>query len=200
MLQLERNPLKVRKDNVVSFKGSYYSLPEGTYQGKDKAVNVYIEQQEDILILSNEAGQEIVRHKQSLIKGVLVRNNNHYRDHSVKVRELIAQVSTLFTEPSKALKYLESLHQNYPRYARDQVRLIANVCSRHPQSDIDKALDYCLENNISKATDFEPVVHTFSGNTAENVMAKEQRSTLDKYKYQIIPEKSNLSDYEQILN
>ena len=199
MLEPERNPLKVRKDNVVSFKGSYYLLPEGTYQGKDTAVKVYIEQQEDILILSNEAGQEIVRHKQSLLKGVLVRNNNHYRDHSVKVTELITRVSTLFTDQANALKYLEGLRQNYPRYARDQVRLIAQVCSRHPRADLDKALDYCLGNNICKATDFESVVHTLSENIPENVPGKEQRSTLDKYKYQIIPEKSNLSDYKQIL-
>ncbi len=200
MLERERKPLQVKKDNKVTFKGSHYTLPEGTYQGEDKAVNVYIEQQDDILILTNKAGEEIVRYKQSLIKGVLVRNNNHYRDHSVKVKELIAQVSTLFTDPSKAIKYLEALHKNYPRYARDQVRLIAKVCSRHPQADLDNALDYCLENNISKATDFEPVVQTLSGNIPENVPVKEQRSSLDKYKYKIIPEKSNLSDYEQILN
>lgn len=154
-----------------------------------------------MLILSDKAGKEIVRHKQPLIKGVLVRNNNHYRDHSIKVKELITQVSTLFTDHSKAIIYLECLHESYPRYARDQIKLIARVCSRHPQSDLDKALDYCLENNISKAMDFEPVVQTLSGNIPENVPVKEQRSSLDKYKYKykIIPEKSNLSDYEQIL-
>jgi hypothetical protein len=153
-----------------------------------------------MLILSEKAGGEIVRHKQSLLKGILVRNNNHNRDHSLKVTELISQVSTLFSDPSKALKYLEILRLNYPRYARDQVGLIATVCSRHQQADLDKALDYCLEHNISKATDFEPIIHALSEISAENAPQKKQRSTLDKYKYQIIPAKSNLSDYEQILN
>jgi transposase len=198
MLQHERIPYKVRKDNTVSFKGNYYTLPEGTYQGKDTVV--YIEQQESNLILSDKAGEEIGRHKQSLLKGVLVRNNNHYRDHSIKVHELITRVSTLFTDTSKALKYLEGLHQNHPRYARDQVRLIADVCSRHPQADLDKALDYCIRNNICKATDFEPVVCALSEDMPEIASGKRQRSPLNKYKYQIIPEKSNLSDYEQILN
>jgi transposase len=198
MLQQERIPHKVRKDNTVSFKGNYYALPDGTFQGNQTVV--YIEQQDGMLILSEKAGEEIVRHKESLLKGVLVRNNNHNRDHSLKVKELINQVSTLFTDPSKALKYLERLHLNYPRYARDQVGLIATVCSRYQQADLDKALDYCLEHNISKATDFEPVIHALSQITAENVLSKRQRSTLDKYKYQIIPAKSNLSDYEQILN
>jgi transposase len=198
MHQQERIPYKVRKDNTVSFKGNYYALPDGTFQGKETVV--FIEQLDGMLILSEKAGEEIVRHKESLLKGVLVRNNNHNRDHSLKVTELISQVSTLFSDPSKALKYLQILHLNYPRYARDQVGLIATVCSRNQQADLDKALDYCLEHNISKATDFEPIIHALSEITAENGTSKKQHSTLDKYKYQIIPAKSNLSDYEQILN
>lgn len=197
MIKQERISHKVRKDNIVSFKSCYYTLPPGTYQGKDTVV--YIEQQEGMLILSDNMGQEIVRHPESLLKGVLVRNNNHYRDHSIKVTELITQVSTLFTDQSNALRYLQQLRQNQPRYARDQVRLIADVCSRHPQEDRDKALDYCLENNISKATDFESVVHALSGNIPENTPRKESARSLEKYKYKIIPERSNLSDYQQII-
>jgi hypothetical protein len=199
MLQPERHPLAVKKDNSVSYKGSRYTLPEGTYQGKDKSIEMYLELQDDLMILYNKSGEEVVRHKQALVKGAQVRNTNHYRDHSVKVTELITQVSALFTDKSLALKYLEGLRQNYPRYARDQVRLIAQVCSRHPQEDLDRTLNYCMENNIGKATDFESVVQALSGSVPKKEPLKEQHSTLDKYRYKIIPEKSNLSDYNQIL-
>jgi len=42
-------------------------------------------------------------------------------------------------------------------------------------SDLDNALDYCLENNISKAMDFEPVVQTLSGSIWKMFPVKEQR-------------------------
>jgi len=79
----------VTKDNVIHFKGSSYSVPDGTFQ-KPKT-EVFVRQQNDCLIISNIDHEEIARHEISLLKGQQVRNNNHKRDHSKKVKELIAQ-------------------------------------------------------------------------------------------------------------
>ena len=85
----------VTKDNVIHFKGSSYSVLDGTFH-KPKT-EVIVRQQNDYLLICNIAGEEIARHVISLLKGQQVRNNNHRRDHSKKVKELIAQVTGLFT-------------------------------------------------------------------------------------------------------
>lgn len=42
MLEQERIPYKVRKNNTVSYQGNYYALPEGSYQGKETAVFIEV--------------------------------------------------------------------------------------------------------------------------------------------------------------
>ncbi len=75
----------VTKDNVIHFKGCSYSVPDGTFQ-KQKT-EVFIQQKDDCLIISNISHEEIARHEISLLKGQQVRNNNHKRNHSKKVKE-----------------------------------------------------------------------------------------------------------------
>ncbi len=79
---------KVRKDNTISFKGNFYSLPLGTYKTPDSTV-VLIPQEDELIIRSLD-GLELARHKIALIKGVSVSNTNHFRDPSVGINELIA--------------------------------------------------------------------------------------------------------------
>jgi len=54
------------KDNVIHFKGSSYSVPDGTFQ-KPKT-EVFVRQQNDCLIISNIDHEEIARHEISLLK------------------------------------------------------------------------------------------------------------------------------------
>ena len=62
--------------------GNRYSVPLGTYDGREKVVEV-IETPENILVISDlETKQELARHTISFEKGKLVKNNNHGRDRS----------------------------------------------------------------------------------------------------------------------
>jgi len=188
----------VRKDNTLRFKGSSYSLPEGTYKGPDTAV--FVQQENDQLIICDSTNAQIARHQISLLKGELVRNNNHYRNNTTKITELINQVSQLFTDTEKANAYLEKIRHRLPRYARDQVKLIARLCDQYPKEDMDRALHYCMENDICRATDFEPVLLSLCGDTTPTPEKCKHTGAEHKKNYRIIPQTSNISDYKQILN
>jgi len=188
----------VTKDNVIHFKGSSYSVPDGTFQ-KPKT-EVFVRQQNDCLIISNICREEIARHEISLLKGQQVRNNNHKRDHSKKVKELIAQATCLFTDQVKAVGYLENIHKQMPRYARDQINMVASAGKKYTKEEMDDTLIYCLENNLPKAVDFEPVLLSLRQAALDPIITKKEVLHLQNSKYKIQPQTSSISDYKQIFN
>jgi transposase len=188
---------KVRKDNTVSFKGNFYTLPVGTYRGSDSVV--FLLQENDLLIIHNNDKREIARHRISSIKGKLIFNNNHYRERSLKIKELMELLARNFSDPQGALEYLEKIREQNPRYVRDQVKIIHAVCEKYTIAQRDQALHYCMENQIFKASDFEPVLLAL----AEQKLfapSKDKAGLIENEKYRVIPQKSNLSDYNQLLN
>jgi hypothetical protein len=192
------NPVyNVTKDNVIHFKGCTYSVPDDTFQ-KPKT-EVVVRQQDGCLIICNTAGEEIVRYTISLLKGQQVRNNNHKRDHSKKVKELIAQATGLFTDQDKAIGYLDNIHKQMPRYARDQINMIASAGKKYTTQEMDQTLAYCLENNLPRAVDFEPVLLSIKKQMATPQALTEGVDRLQNPKYRIKPQTSSISDYKQIL-
>ena len=194
----DKAPYKVRKDNTISFKGNLYTLPVGTYKGAD--TGVFVIQENDTLVIHNVEGQEIARHKIAHLKGKLVFNNNHYRDSSVAIDDLIKQVVGRFTDTIKATLYLEKLKLKNPRYVRDQVKIIQAVREKYSQQECDDALVYCIENSILKATDFEPVLRALVDQKPCLPVKKTDQNEQDKSRYKVNPQTSNISDYKQILN
>jgi transposase len=190
-------PYKARKDNTVGFKGNFYSLPVGTYKGSDTIV--FLMQENDDLIILDKDKQQIARHKTSQLKGKLVSNNNHYRDTSIAIKELIAQVALKFTDSPKAGLYLENIRQQYPRYVRDQVKMIQAICEKYTIGQCDQALEYCMQNAIYKTTDFEPVLTSLIHQEPNEPAIDTEKKLLKKAQYQVKPQTSNISDYTQIL-
>jgi hypothetical protein len=197
-IALNHPTYNVTKDNVIHFKGSSYSVPDGTFQ-KPKT-EVFVRQQNDCLIISNIGGEEIARHEVSLLKGQQVRNNNHRRDHSKKVMQLIVQVTGLFSEPDKATEYLENIHKQMPRYARDQINIIASAGKKYTKDEMDQTLTYCLENKLPKAADFEPVLLSLRQAVLDPPQLNKEVLLLQNSKYKIKPQTSSISDYKQIFN
>ena len=194
----DRVPYKVRKDNTISFKGNFYSLPVGTYKGADTVV--FLTPKEDTLIIRDGSRKEIARHKISQIKGKLVCNNNHYRDGSMAIADLIRQVAERFTDTVKASLYLEKLRLQNTRYVRDQVKKIEAVCEKYSRQECDDALSCCMENNILKASDFEPVLRALIAQKPCLPIKNDDKKTHDKSPYKVVLQTSNIADYNKILN
>jgi len=188
-------PYKVRKDNTISFKGNFYSLPLGTYKTPESTV--FIIPQDNELIIRSQEGLEIARHKIAHLKGISVSNNNHFRDPSVAINELIAQVAGRFSDMDKAVQYLEKIRQQHGRYVRDQLRIIRTVCDKYSTEQCDHALHYCIDNGIYKASDFEPVILALPDPESSHPSEKKQPKQL---RPGLTPQTSNLNDYTQLLN
>jgi hypothetical protein len=186
----------VRKDNVITYKGSLYSLPIGTYQGEGSTV--YVQEEDNVIVISDQSSIEIVRHPISLVKGVKVYNNNHARNTNQKISLLIEQVSAMFSDQQKAACFLEQIRKDKPRYVRDQVKIIEKACGKYDKEIIDRTLIYCCENKIYNASDFEPVITSLM-HPCEDICRVPDTGKKAIGKYQIIPFKSNISDYKQIL-
>jgi len=194
-LVVDTLPYKVRKDNTISFKGNFYSLPLGTYKTPDSTV--FLIPQDNELIIRSQEGQEIARHKIAHLKGISVSNNNHFRDPSVAINELIAQMGERFSDKNKAIQYLERIRQQHGRYVRDQLRIIRTVCDKYTMEQCDYALNYCIENDIYKAGDFEPVILALPEPQSDHPRAHKQPK---KLRPGLTPQTSNLNDYTQLLN
>ncbi len=193
----ENPAYNVTKDNVIHFKGNSYTVPDDTFQ-KPKT-EVFVREQYGYLSIFNNDGEEIARHPISLLKGQLVRNNNHKRDHTKKIKELINQATQLFSDENKAIGYLENIHQQMPRYVRDQIGMIASAGKKYTKDEMDQTLAYCLENSLSKAADFEPVLLSLRQTTTELPSLETAVLHLQNSKYRIQPQTSSISDYNQIL-
>lgn len=184
----------VRKDNTIGYKGCFYTLPDDTYKGNQTIVHA--EEQGQELVIFNLYDQEIARHKISLIKGVLVSNSNHYRDTSIRITDKIHQVSQHFSDVEKAIVYLEQMQKTVPRYMRDQLTILDRCCKQYSLSDLDLALEYCIKNAIYRAKDLEGVIKHITS-PIEALVPENVPSALSRHK--IIPQKSDIADYKQIL-
>ena len=91
MTEPEYSSYAVRKDNTVSWKSNFYSLPLGTY--KDR--------QSRVLVIREE--QELCRHIISPLKGQTILQTDHGRDKSREILEMMQEFADLFTDQKEAL-------------------------------------------------------------------------------------------------
>lgn len=188
----------VRKDNSISFKGNFYSLPLGTYQGKGTLVALRIEQ-EYLIISAPESQQEICRHKVAMGKGIKVTNTDHKRDKSTAIQEMILQVSKLFKDEEKGQEWLERIRCDKPRYIRDQLIMIRETLTSKDPDLIDKTLGYCLSNQIYSATDFKSIlVSQEPRKTEAKIVPLNPLSGSIPEGANLQPDTSSINDYESL--
>jgi transposase len=194
----------VRKDNCISYRGNFYSLPLGTYQGKGTTVHVM--QNAGELIIANASGTELCKHSITMGRGLKILNSDHKRDKSSAVKEMMEEVCLLFKDPEKGHQWLSMIKAAKPRYIRDQLLIIRDTIKAQETSLIDKVLDYCLQNHITRATDFRELFRL-----EKNRQPDEQHPSLTKViplnplsgklmsKAYVEPQKSDIQDYQAIL-
>jgi len=192
---------KVRKDNTVLFKSNFYGLPLGTYMGPDTLVWLKQTPQNE-LIIYDSSKTELVRHKISTGRGKLITNNNFKRDYSAGIDQLISELSSLFDSPEQARIYFNQIRKDNPRYIRDQLQLIMKITKTYSMELVNQALVFCIEHTIFKATDFKSVVLKLQADSKKPIKEEDpiKVNTLDKSAFKITPRKSNISDYQNLMN
>lgn len=119
----------VRKDNTISWKGNFYSVPFGTYRGKGSSV-VTRQDSNELIIMITGTLEELCRHIIPVEKGLKVIKTDHKRDKGLEVEVLMLKVANEFDNHLAAKHWLGEIYKLRTRYMRDQLQLIGEVLAR----------------------------------------------------------------------
>lgn len=196
----ENNMYTVRKNNTISYKSNFYTLPQGTY--KATGVEVLLKEKDDHLEIYNMDKELIATHKLCLLQGELISNTNHKRDTSLKLEQLMQQAADNFTNPDLAMEYFIQIKKQYPRYTRDHIQAITKSLSETDAAIADKTLMFCLNNKVINGNEWVQVLHILASEN-ENSQLMEEIKLLDENnikKALQTPQTSNIDDYENLIN
>lgn len=192
----------VRKDNTISWKGNFYSVPYGTYHGRGSCL-VARQEHNELIMMMPESLAELCRHTIPQEKGVKVINSDHKRDKSLLVEELILRVASQFSNPAAAKDWLAGIYKIKSRYMRDQLQIIQQVLAEPQASRVaNEAMRFCHQNKIHSAVDFKDIIEQH----LKDSMVKNEKGVQilnplsgDKLNKYIQPQKSSIQDYQKLL-
>ena len=192
---------QVSKDNVIPFKGNFYRVPPGTYQGPRTIVWTEVTDDNRLIIYDVEKNK-IASHKLYSGKGKTIGGKNYMRDFSSGIDQLIDDVSSQFNDPERTKEYLQQIRQDKPRYVRDQLQYIKKLTGNYDMGVMNQAMNFCIENRIYRATDLGSVAkNIYSQSTQETTIQQPIKiDTINRTAHKIIPNKSDISDYQSLMN
>jgi len=191
---------KVRKDNTISFRSNFYTLPIGTYRGPETVVLVK-ENKEELWLYTSDQNLLTV-HPLCLGRGMTIRNSDHQRDKSQSIQMLKEEILSMMPDKERSRHYIEKISKEKPRYFRDNLLLLKKHIHRLEKDFLVQSLEFCMENNLYNANKFIEVARHYSAESKVSkvtmvipeISIKNGLGALD-----IIPETSNISTYEAIL-
>jgi hypothetical protein len=191
----------VSKDNVISHRGNFYRVPRGTYHPPKTKVRIE-ENEDNQLIIYNTDNKIIATHAIYPGKGKTIGGTHYSRDLSESIDTLISEITDQFTDPVSAKQYCEQIRKDKPRYIRDQMLIIKKLIVNYPGMIVQQAVAFCMESHIYRATDLESVVKRYYSQQSQKdtlevpVIIK----TINQTAHKIIPDKSDISDYQSIMS
>jgi transposase len=191
----------VRKDNTISYKSNFYSLPQGTYRGR--GTQVLLKEANQSITLYSTDQTLICTHQLAGGKGKTILNTHHRRDTSKRVEELIEEAASRFTHPGQARTYLACIQERVPRYIRDHLECIARALKQVETEVADTTLAFCLKNELYSGSEFEQVLRAARSQQAAPVRPNAPIKLLNNgsiEKAGQTPQTSNLDDYETIIH
>lgn len=194
----ETKAYHVRKTNAIAYKSNFYSVPMGTYKGT--GTQVIIKEVAGILEIYSSDQELICTHKISSKKGRFIANTNHKRDTSKSPDQMMLLATSYFTDKDMAAQYLKKINQKLPRYTRDHLQVILKALEGSEKQAADSALDFCSKNDILNGYDFEQVLFVEAPQIPplQKGIRLLDKNNLEKADQ--MPEKSDLRDYENIIN
>ena len=191
----------VRKDNIVLYQGNRYRVPVGTYH---QGVRVYMtinEETDEVSVTDTVTGEVYATHPLCHEKGKLVgRSERSERDKSKTVTEQEEALKELFDNDELVGPFLDHIHQEKPRYYRDQLGVIKKLFEEWNREDILKGLKYCSEKELYSANELKSSIIYLTQEKIDNVKVKKDSTALpDKYRGDK-PDIRSLSAYEDAMD
>lgn len=189
---------KVRKDHTISYKGNYYSLPKGTYEGQQSTV--LLNRRESKLDLYDMNENLLATHTVSTLKGRYISISDHKRDKSQTLNQRKQEAINRLGNNAKALEFIEAIARSKPRYLNDNLRALLSRLKTPDPAVLDKALDYCLNNQVFNAMRLIEIIAHYQQQASQKLQIEGNLdgSTLPLQAHQV-PQTSKISIYQQIL-
>jgi hypothetical protein len=112
------------------------------------------------------------------------------------------ELSSLFANPDQAMEYFLQIRKDKPRYIRDQLQYIKKLTGIYDMETMNQAMDLCIEKKIYRATDWESVVKRILAQRSQETTISQpiEIKTINQTAHKITPNKSNISDYQPLMN
>ncbi len=192
---------KVRKDNTISYKSNFYTLPLGTYKSQDSWV--LLKEEECHVHLYDEKHYLLTIHPLCYQRGITVRNSDHVRDKSQSLTQLRETIVQMIPDKEKGMLYIELIEKDKPRYLRDNLLSLKKHLSEYGKDIILLTLDFCLENNVFNGSRFGEVAKYYMHEQQQKSQVRAvipEVSIKQQYDaFNIVPLASKISTYESIL-
>lgn len=190
----------VRKDNTVLYESNRYSVPLGTYE-KHKTVYVITTDDQKLRIHESMDGPIMAVHPLCEGKGELIQDRQHKRDRTKGIHAYMRTVSEKFQNQDKAMRYLMKVKTEYPRYMRDQLKIISDSIKDVPPNISTQALNECLKRRFYSASEFKDVLsHLMRQQSTKHTKMNIQQMASGQSDYSSMkPEVRDLDPYLEVL-
>jgi hypothetical protein len=153
----------VRPTNVVHYLQNRYEVPKGTYLPGRKATITVDDEAGKVFFADPQTGELFACH--NIAYGVIGKKiplpQNAERFKETKYEELKAMVLSAYENIYLIEEYIYKLIEKYPRYARDQLRIMKNCAETYDKEELQNALDYCIDRDLFSANDFRDALVFF---------------------------------------
>lgn len=147
------------------YDGNRYTVPTESF-GVHEDVQLEL-QGDELFIYASFCDILLAKHKICVEKGKLIQNNDHLRNKDMKIDRIKEALTTKFTSQEAALEFLNKIHTDKKRYARDQFLLIEKTTNEYSMEVVETALQYCLSTELYSAVDFRDAVIHFNKSIKE---------------------------------
>jgi transposase len=192
---------RVRKDNTISYKSNFYTLPLGTYTNADTWV--LLEVIEDTIYLYTTKNELLTTHHESTEKGSVIRNTDHSRDKSQSLSVLKEAVLMMLNNTERSTIYIEQLEKDKSRYLRDNLLVIERKGKEISSEHLLSAVGFCLENSIFNAYKLIEIANHYQRQSEQESTSKyfipEIKSDVNIHLLSSTIQTSKISNYETIM-
>lgn len=187
---------QVRKDNIVLYKGNRYRVPKGTYS-PGKRVFMVVEEA-SISVTDILTGEIYATHPLCYDKGKLIGQKRNDRDTNTSLLEQERMIHQLFQDDRLITPFLEHIHQEKPRYYRDQLGAIRKLFEEWNTELLIHGLHYCSGKELYSAGDLKSSIIYLAQLKTEPKKKEKLAALPSKYRGNI-PEIRDLRVYEQAM-
>ena len=138
---------RVRKDNTVCYRCSFYTVPSGTYRGASTQVEAE-EADGRLLIYSVETGKQIASHPVCGEKGQVVSDPAHKPLRGADVPQKEKRITDHVGDAETVSLFLADLAADKPRYYRKNLQLIIHAMGDYSARTMREAILTCLDRRV----------------------------------------------------